>query len=518
MTRRSPGSESSTDDTTPGGVASPAVARLVAAVTVETLGRVALAGVHPALAVLAPPVVGVSLLAPGAHDARRLGRAVAASGAGHPVAVAGGVVAFLLLDTPVRAAAYAVGVELSPPVVLLVPFVEVAVGTLAAWAVLAPLVARVTTAEPLREAVGDGLRVVVSAPRRTVLRWLRGVGIGATAVVAGVAGLVVGVGVGPTVSLAAGTVAAVSAGVTATVVAVPTLVRTNGPTTTPTDDPSGVESGSSRSMGVRSGDPSVARLAVVAVLIVGLTATAGAVRVTETRPTPTAGPLPADASEAYATAVANTQASDHRFTYRSVDPPGAATGQFAVTRTLDRSDRQYRVTTTGAIPARPAYADSGTGYPTTGTFRPFAFGERPVTTETGQRTVTALPAYWTYDALYRLDGGELTLPASGTGEWERNEAEPTQLVLTEPRAVFAALFGPPPAPVTADRARIAVSVDPDRGVITGGEAAFDGTVGDRSIVFVAGYEVESGPHVDADRPEEVGPRSPGEWLWKLLAY
>jgi hypothetical protein len=490
-----------------------------AALLAETAARLALAAVHPVLSVVLPPVLAVPVLGAAAPTVRaaletpaappqwtvtgtlrdRGPRLLAVAVGGHLAALAVGVAAFLLVDTPLRAAVYATGGSLSPTTVLVAPLAGAAAGALLAWATLAPAVERVVAGETLRAAAAAPLRAL--ADRR---RTARAVALHLACVLA--AGGLVG-------ALASGqyaTRSAADAAFLATVAAgAGTLVLLGAfayplHVTLAAADPV-----TSRSVPRR-------RLALAALLVAGLVAGASAVRVTEARPgTAAAAPLPADATDAYAAALDNTGAADHR-----VVATERRDGERVVSTTVvERSARQFRASLRRGDRTAVGYADSGVAYGFRGFSPAFSLGSVPAAGD----TASALPGYWQAGDDYAVtEGGNALygLPAARTGSWatvERADGTRT-LELTGAAAVFEALQGSTTERVSAETARIRMRVDADRGVVLGGRARLNATAGGTRLVRNVTYAVETGGDVDARRPAALGSRSLGEWAWDVFAY
>ncbi|GGM58798.1 fumarate reductase subunit D [Halarchaeum rubridurum] len=492
----------------------------------EVVLRLALATVHPLLAVVCPPVVALPLLGatapavdaavadPAATPALALRARLRERGptllalavGGHLVALACGAAAFLLLDTPVRWAVYATGGTVSTVAVHVTPLVGVAVGAFLAWGLLAPAVARAAS--------GDGVGVDVRAPLRALRDRRR------TAAVLGLHLVCALVALGlfaACVALAADyyptrTAALLSLGVAfaSTVGALVLLGTLAYP----------IHVALARRGGPRPPSLSPKRVAVAALLLTTLVAGASAVRVTETRPTPDAGTgtaaLPADATDAYAAALDRTAARDHRVTVRDAHEGRALVS----TTTVERTDRRIRtVVDTGDGDPTVGYADSGVVYGLAG-FSPglFALGER----HAGDwKRARALPGYWYLRDEYAVtDGFASGLPEPHTGAWTTvNRTDGVRTVaLTDDAAVFDALLDVEADDASVRSGRVRMRLDTERGVVLGGSARLNATLGDHDLVRNRTYDAASGPGVEAPRPDTLGARSPGEWLWDVFAY
>jgi len=499
----------------------PQVVGLVALATLgETFLRVAVGLVHPVYSVLIPPVVAVPLLGAGLPSVgaavsadgnsaavdldpvstlrERAGGLLAVAVVGHAVALLAGAGLFLVVDTAVRYILYWLGYgPLSMAVVLGVPLPGVGAGTIVAWGLLVPAAGRVASGAGRRSAVRAPL-TAATAPLSTGGVLAAHILVGVLAGITGIAGFVaVGPGVrGPSPAMIAGVAGAGLVLVLA--VCYPAVAALADRRRSDAELP-------------------VQRVAIAVVLCVALVAGASAVRVTETRPTGGAEPVPIDPSAAYATAVGNTESTNHVLTHSRND------GEASVTWTVDRADRQYRQTSDFGGDGTTVYADPGAIYATRGgeagtlnwRTAPFDLAER----RSGGWTAVAYPAYWRLAGQsYVLDRGGFGLPETGTGEWETvDEGDGTRtLALTDGDAVFAALFDTRPESIDYENAEIQMRVDTDRGVVEGGRASLNATTPERNVSFDARYEVLTGR--DVETPSPPGPRTPSEWVWKLFAY
>lgn len=493
---------------------------IAAAFVLETALRAPIAAVNPALAVVCPPVVAVPLLGAAAPAVRaavrpsesipdwRLGtlrdqfdrRLVAAAVVGHAVALPLGVAGFLLVDSSIRATVYALGGSIPAFVVLLAPLPGVAVGTIVAWGVLVPGLARLVA--------GASTRTVVRAPLDAVARprWLAGTlsihatcglvgaGVFLTAMVP-VSRLVVQQTPGrsvPAFALTAGllTLTAVALGT----VAYPVQVA-RAP-----DRP-------------RLDAVPVRRMALAALVVSSLVVGASAVRLTETRPTPdvaaadTPADLPADGTGAYATAVERTSAGDSRVVATYDD-------DFRAVAALDRDPREYRTTIHDAEGNDTAYVDPGVDYSAGVRWELYSLDSRDIE----DRSVRAVPVYWRVAPGYDVSEGfapSVPAPTDGWRTVERGNGTMT-VELTGGDAVARASGVAPPENGSYETAWVRMRIDTDEGVLLGGETRLNAT-DDDSIDRRVRYEVDT-DDVHVDRPAELGSRTGGEWLWKLFAY
>lgn len=484
------------------------------AVGFEAALRFALLFAHPVLAVVVPPVFAVVILGSALPEVRnavedpgariRLGRKtvpsaewqrlVAVSVVGHAAALAVGASCVLLIDTPIRYALYATGGgPVSTLAMYATPLIAVAFGTLVSWGLFGPAVVGAVDDDGPLSPVGTALGAAIADRRRT----------GLLLAIQAVAAVAIGTAFFGGVLLARGansvTPALVLAGVislpVATVVTlfcypIQTALLAGGPTR--------------RDIPVRT-------VALAGLAVTGLVVGASAVRLTETRPMAEAEPLPDDPTGAYAAALENTVAGDHRVEYRTGVGPGNDTDRLE--RTVDRSDRQFLVD-------RPI-GDTQTGYASSG-LGTGGYGHRRGAFELGERSVDgtharAVPYYFDVAEDYRIDDGP-GVPSAGTGEWqtvERSE-ETLTVELTDGDAVASALVDREFEDY--QRARIRMRIDEDGGVLTGGAARLNASDGDRGVDLRTRYAIRAGPEVDARRPAALGSPLPGEVVWRLFAY
>lgn len=496
----------------------PRVLGVVAAASLlEALLRAPLAAVNPVLAVVCPPIAAVPLLGAAAPSVRRAvenpdtvpdlspgtlrerfdRRLLAAALVGHAVALALGVAGFLLIDTPIRATVYALGGSVPSAVVLLTPLPGVAAATVVAWGLLVPALARVAAGASTRTAVRAPLgalahpRGLAGALSLHAACGLIGAGVFLTAMVP-VTRLVVQQTPGhpvPAFALTAGllTVTAASLGAVAYPIQVARAGRAPPVDAVP-----------------------VRRVALAALVVSGLVVGASAVRLTETRPTPAndAGEgvdLPDDATAAYATAVERTSAGDSRVVaeYDS--------GLRAVAA-IDREERAYRTSLTDAAGTDTAYVDAGVDYSAGARWKLYALGAR----EVEGRSVRPVPVYWRVAPGYDVSEGfapRVPAPTEGWRTVERGDGTVT-VELTGPEKVARAAGLAPPQNGSYESGRTRMRIDTDEGVLLGGETRLNATgEADRRVR----YEIQTGD-VRVERPDELGARTPGEWLWKLFAY
>jgi hypothetical protein len=476
--------------------------------------------VSPVLFVVTPPVVAVAGLAVvvGSRSdseesdlsARLLVSAAGLTVAGHAVALLAGSGLFLLVDTPLRLGLYVLGYGelLTPAVVALSPLVGVGVGTVIVWVVPARAVLARLAGHSGVESCRIALRSLLADPRH--LGRLAGVHLLG---VVGLVGVVVAGGwLGSlaesrnALSVFLGVAVAGVLGVTALLAGLAVLHRIGRDVSVSPP----IAAGRLRVVGV------------VVLLLVAAVAGAGAIRVTDTRPTDTAAaPLPDDPRESYHTALVNTERSDHRYRV-AVEPE--SDDPFVVVRWIDRTDRQYRAEPRQRATGTPTYADSGTESPPLRGFEVVSLGSRTVGPD--DRTVRASPGYARWRAEYSLlsDGG-FSPPSPDVAGWQVAERSEGTLVLelTDPAAVLDAAYARDSPPVVnVTESRITVRIDRERRVVERVEYRFSGEIvdetADETVSFDAHvvHEFETG--IDVERPPVLGPRSPGEWLWRLFAY
>ncbi|MCG1003418.1 MULTISPECIES: hypothetical protein [Halobacterium] len=490
----------------------------------EAVVRLAFAAVHPVLAVALPPVVALGVLGAAAPTVRSAVAApdeplqwtvgetlrergpllVAVAVAGHVVALALGTAAFLLVDTPLRAAVYATGGSVSTTTVHVAPLAGVAAGAFVAWGLLAPTVERAVA--------GDGVRAAATAPLRALYDRRRtrpalGLYLACALLAAAVFAATLLVPEAYATQEAARLAAlATAGGVAVLLVLLGVFVY-----------PAHVALAATRSRQPRP--VPFRRVAVAALLVAALVAGASAVRVTETRPgTPgdAATTLPADATSAYAAALDHTAALDHRIVVTERRGPE----EVVATAAVERSARQFRASLERDDRTAVGYADSGVTYRLRGySSDVFSLGSFRVDGDAAR----ALPGYWEATDEYTVTdgvGAGYGLPAPRTGSWTiRAAVNATRTVeLTGGEEVFAALHGTRAENVTAETAWVRMRVDAGRGVVLGGRARLNATVDGNRFVRNLSYTVETGAGVDARRPDALGSRSLAEWTWDVFAY
>ena len=486
----------------------------------EMASRIALGLLGPpVLAVLWPPVVavvGFGLAAPTVRaalpdDARPDDgdgpSAVALASAavlGHAAALLLGTAGFLLLDTPIRAALYALGHgdALGIPVQIGGAAFGVVVGTLLAWTLPGIAVGRLVAGATSQRATRTALLAPARSPRA----------------VAGALGVHAAIALLLTLSLAAGVgagqlrrSAVVAAGVGGGL-ALPVLILAPA-----------VLAARYRAWAapVRAVGPGRRRLALAALLLSGLVVGAAGVRTAELRPgvAPAPDALPADPDEAYATALTNTFRADHRYRITILDGDDPDGEPFVVDRLLDRADRQYRQRSLGEARGPSVYASAGTGAPPIRGLDPVALGERSVGDD---RTVRASPDYLLYTDGYDWDDGGFQPPRPVDG-WRIVDRSENRLVLelAGARPTFEAVQSVTPDRITnVSAARIRAVIDREGRTLDRIEVRFAATVtaGETTDRIELRVDHEFAVGIDVERPAALGPPGPGELVWKLLVY
>lgn len=494
---------------------------VTAAFTFEGLLHAALAVLSPPLALVWPPVVAISLLgaaAPATRSAvdspdaepdwrletlrnRPLRRLAGAAVAGHAVALLLGTGAFLIVDTAVRAAVYALGGTVPVAAVVLLPLPGVAVATLVAWALLVPGLARVAGGASLPAAARATLHAL-TRPRRTAgALALHGACalVGAAAFLTGMVyamALVVNQAPGHPVQALAlttglSTVTAVALGAVAY--------------------PVSIAAAANHSSVV--GDLPVRRIALAALVLSGFVVGASAVRLTETRPTPEATPmaggLPENATAAYAEAIERTNAVDSRIVTERGE-------EFRAVGIIDHEHRQYRSELHDEDGTAVAYLGPGVDYSVGSRWALFALDRRTV----DQRSALSTPGYWRVADHDVTEAALYGLPRPEAGEWRRVSRENGTLTveLTGGDAVFRALGFAPPQNISYEAAWVRMRIDTEDGVVTGGQLRLNASTKNQQFDRHDRFTVETGEGVRAERPDALGSPSPGEWLWRLFAY
>lgn len=444
---------------------------------------------------------------------------------GHAMALLGGVAVFLLVDTPIRYLLYGLGHGglVTFEVVMYGPLAWIGVGTLLSWSVGGIAVVRIVTGQSAGRALLEAAGAALSRPRpigvlvaghlafvgyatavMVVLertgRWLESTGGGS------------GELLGAVVLLAVGILLLVGGGaIWLTGVLTVTAARF-GPGASDGGRRPGVDGNSRRADGSTRGVDERSResnppsrpvplrtLALVFLVVTGLVVAASAVRVGEVRPVDTEpDPLPADADDLFATALANTDRTNHEF--RALDLSDGSAEPVTRTR-VDRETRELVV----VIDDLSQYYSNGIMHH-------------------GGPTGTHVPGY----AMVTQSGEEeipkIGEPDSTIHNWTVVDSG-DELVLenTDEASLFRALagseleaFADEPA---VHEARAEVRIDPDRKTVSEAEYRIDVTDRadpEREYAVHARHEYEY--DVTVERPEELGPPSTAEWIWRVIAY
>ncbi|WP_424016679.1 hypothetical protein ACOZ4N_12345 [Halorientalis pallida] len=505
---------------------------IAAVVLVATLERVVLAVVGPLAALVVPPVAPALVFARVAprlrdelsgHDVpvgtfeplgpRSLAHLVAVTTAVHAAAVVAVVGSFLVFDTVVSVIEYRSGSPaIRPFSVSRVAIVCALVTGALVWGVLGVAAVRVRSGASARRSFVSALATPITSPRRTART------VGVHLLVFGLGGvLFVAAPNGPVrpAWVAAGVVAAaVLGGVLLAVVGSGVFARIQFDRAA---DPPAMPTWNRRT---------AVTVALVGLLLAAPVVAASAVRVTETRPMPDhTVTVSDDPGQAYRMATLDTLRSSAAVT---IDDP--TDDRPAVVWKHDRENRRF-LFRIGETPL--AYASTGTDAHALSGYDPFALA-----TGTGDRSqaisldraATADPGYRRYSRNPGLLAiSDVTpLPFSPGDEWTtvtRNDTRGTWTVdVTEAEAVGRFLFGDDAAEASrVERARIRMTVDTDRGLVTGGRIRYEtDATGVPNATRAEAYDVDLRIEVETGatvrRPAELGSRTAGEWWADLLAY
>lgn len=421
---------------------------------------------------------------------------------GHAGAVLFGGGLFVLVDTPVRALLYWLGVELlaSPLVGVVLPVLGVALGTALAWAVPALVAADIGAGTPPRTALARVLGAVTDTPRTVLSVGLANVLVVATAVAAVGASfllasvllrtvwgfalaLVLGLLLGGMVSLAvAGSASA--------------LGQTRLDETPNEPDATAV-----------SRRP-VARFALVVVLVVSLATVAGMVRANDLRPVETdSEPLGEDPQAIYETALSNTFDGNHAV----VTYPHLSEDDYWVNETYDLQQRRFR------IGDESGYSEYWTVGETSAQSDSFAVGVLQLGHSGERRLVPGLnPAYVDgYDY-----GEELPATERPVG-WEVVDRGETIILESRNASAILRAEGLPPRHLAETRhAWLRATVDAETGTLRSLEYSYNVTLDDGDTpsesVGRERWEFETGTTIE--RPPDAEPPSLEQRVWKLLIY
>ncbi|ARS88726.1 hypothetical protein [Natrarchaeobaculum aegyptiacum] len=495
---------------------------------------------------------------------------------GHALAVVAGVALFVLIDTPIRYGLYLLGRGdlLAPHVVVYGAFLGLAFGTLVAWAVPAVAVVRVADGASARTGLREALETTVGTPRALARPFALHLGY-----VVFLAATLVGTFVWLEVTVPNGTEFGSIEGVVLPL-AGSGLVLVFGSAAWLAASVA-LAAGRFDATGARGSwrPPSVpvAQLAVAFLLVTSLVTTAGLVRAGEIRPVDAEPePLPDDPNGIYATALENTDRSDHVYRYSDVGDGGTV-----IETHIDRSDRQLK-------------SVSGEDGPVTYLTSAVSYGNFGGPFDGSGSEAIAVPGYlvWEESEQWSESSARVGEPDPAEHDWTIRDATDDELVLEleDPDDVSAALaggelderFDEP----EVHEASVTMTVDTERNVLVDGEfrfavtdwaevesadeidgvetgvttgeqvneSSFDGVTaavaddestdrqpdatdesadrepdasneppgddsdGDHEPTHDAHLELDYEVDVDVERPEEVGPPGPGELFWRLFAY
>ncbi len=432
---------------------------------------------------------------------------------GHAVALIGGFMLYLLIDTPARFALYSL--EIADPFVgsdaMFVPFVGWFVCTVIAWTVPAIVLTRVVDGSGIAAGVVDALSYPQYCPRQLLRLLALAAGMVAVPALLMLAGFRTTVTPGSTLELLGET------GIFATAMVIPFiwLVIARSVTASPPLMGRGRASDASSQISPRKREDtppdrpavSLTQIALAGLLVLSLVATAGAVRAAEFRPVDTdPEPLPDEPDELVATAVANTDRTDYDHTRLN------ATDDTLIIRVqLDRTNRQLK----GWAPENTTVT-----YLSTDTF----YMGVPNETDPERIMDRAIPGYYTGDF---ESGEEMSVSFDETDSWEIvDEGEDTvRLEPSEPADVYQAVtgvaldhqFGEP----EIHEANGWVVVDTDRKALS--HAEFNLNISDHATSEAdpeyneqIRHEFES--DITVERPDQSDSLSPLRVFWRVLLY
>lgn len=500
-------------------VESPGVLGILAVGMVFEAGlRILLVRTNPWLFVVTPPV----LLAPfacvafaavrrdiGVRDAwlsvsDHLGTIVVGTLSLHVAAVLVGFALFLVIDTALRMALYWLGYgsALTYPVQIFTPLFGIPICTLGVYAILVPLIEHRLDGVSRTGAAWAGWLALLARPRSV----LGGV-VAHLALGAGLVGILFAVLWDAgwftwrvellSTSVLLGIVALVGSW------AVLHLHATRVEPTPPS--------------GPAWSDRRVAWVTAVTVLVVvALVTVAGVVRVAETRPTAVElEALPEAPAEAYETAVSNTDQISWEMQVVTESYGSETVMIFA----KDRVNRRIRVDGIFERVNVSSYWSAGTG-------APLALGAGRLAFESWE-----LPDGWTRNGRggaspnYFVWAHRIGVTGQGSGglpnpdratSWTVVDSRGSTRTLALAESQVVQIYGSG-RDGQIERASLTVTVDDDRDVVTGGELRIETTQdGEESTDLHTRWEIDTG--ITVQRPAELGPPRPSEWLWKMLAY
>jgi hypothetical protein len=494
--------------------------------TLEVVVRLGVGiAVHPFLYLLTPPVVavvGVGRLAPGIRTrilgerhryavdspGRVLPRLLVVAVVGHVVAVALGFALFLVVDTPLQATLYWLGIESRPATVALAwPVIGLLTGTAITWALPAMVAAGVSEGLGLRRAT----RCAFAAARRRDVVAVVSVNL------LGVIGILLAVALGAAAGLVASSgrlFFALAGSLTVLFATPPLAVAIFADLRTVRRRLAGGESERERATAGPSLGVPVSSVVVVAVLVLSLATLSGAARMTELRPMESPEPLGDDPDRMYATALENTLSGS--YTAAWVRNPGTDSER-AVRWQVDRGDRQLLVERT------PSLRYVSTGVQTIGSNTEVSDALRWVLSEDTSALANGgahtPPNYfrWAEDTT----GLVLTDPPPDATGWERvgTDGDEVRLELTDRRSALA-FVAPTVEPTRLGRVNestVRAVVDTESRTLTRLDIEYDARIrpGGR-LQITERYSFEQG--TDVKRPEELGSPGLDEHVWRLLLY
>jgi len=431
---------------------------------------------------------------------------------GHAFALLVGLGTFVLVDTPVSALLYWIGITDGPfPVKhLLVSPLIASVAIVAAWVVPATAAVQVARGNAVVTASVTALRGAFYRPRQLASSAaLYGLCVPGAAVLAGV-GLVLTAGLGlpdPLLFLGSAVLLAIGGVFPLAYLTAHTVARTrSAPGTT------------SPLIGDRW--PGTGRLVVGILVLTCLVTTAGVVRVAEHRPVDTtAEPLPDDPDALYATARENTFDTDHEL---RVSVYGNGSEPFIREYRVDRSDRQFTSHSQGQAASPPVYATTGFGAPPRrGGLDDVGF--RACSLDSSYRARQPGPSYFVWMDGYSWDDNEpLSPPAAAFDGWTVTNRTEQRIVLelTAAETVANASVQGRSNVTQATEAQLRAVIDRERGTLDVVDLRFNGTIqqaGSTRRVDIDARQ-EFAVDVDVERPTGVGGYTLDEMFWRLMVY
>jgi len=482
--------------------------------------------VHPFLYLLTPPVVailGIGTLAPGIRtrilDERHryavdspggvVPRLLVVAVVGHALAVALGFCLFLVVDTPLQALVYWLGVGSRPAFLALAwPVIGLLTGTAIAWALPAMVAAGVSEGVGLCRASRCALAVAQGRDVGSIV----GVNL------LGVIGILFAVTLGAAAGLTASSgwlFLALAGGLTILFATPPLAVAAFADLRAVRATLAGERSGEETSALPRpSVSVPVGRLAVVVLLLASLATLAGAARMGELRPIESPDPLGDDPDRMYATALENTLSGS--YTGQLVRNPGTEEER-RLRWSVDREDRRVRAE------SDPIGSYVSTGIQTFGSVSTASDALRWVLADDASALTnggTHTPPNYFRWANNPTDLLLVDPPPEATG-WERagTEGDKVALELTgqERTLAFVAPSVEPRRLVRVNESTVRAVVDTRTRTLSAVEIEYDAGLrpGGR-LQITTRYSFEHG--ADVTRPDELGSPGLDEHVWRLLLY